>query len=176
MRNAVLFVLGLAGLSAGVMTGFALAEAPADNPADTPADAPLDDPRRPPIDRPPVEPGLPNVPITRTCEEIEETARGLVAEAQTCTEDVGCEILMVEELVGPENCVGAFQCGVAVSADLDRAAFLEVAAPLVVEKLECGECAQAACMPPAELITECIVGRCEIYPRQQPPTRVPESP
>lgn len=168
MRIAVPFVLGLAGLLAGITAGLAL--------AGDPADVPVEDQRRPPIDRPPLEPGLPNVPIARTCEEIEATARGLVAEAQTCTEDVGCELLSFAELVGPENCVGAFQCGTAVAADLDRAAFLEVAAPLVTEKIACGECAQAACVPPTSLMAVCVEGRCELRPRWQGPTRGAGSP
>lgn len=143
MRIAVL----LAPLVAALVTGIALA-------ADPPMDAPLPDV--------PVEPGLPNPPVTRVPSEIEADVRALVEEARACTDAVGCQIVNLDTLVGSNSCVAALQCETAVSADLDTAAFVAEVTPLVTEKKASGECAQASCRPPSELRAACVVGRCEI--------------
>jgi hypothetical protein len=149
MRNAVLLVL------VGALSGHALGGEPVERALPNPE-----------LGGPIAEPRVPTPqPGPRGCEAIEADARALLEEARTCSPEVGCAMLSFDQLVGPANCVAAFQCTAVVSGDLDRAAFLEAVAPLVVEKLACGECATAACMPPLELVAVCVRGRCEVQPR-----------
>jgi hypothetical protein len=149
MRNAVLLAL------VGALSGHALGGEPAERALPNPEQGgPIAEPRVPTP-----QPG------PRGCEAIEADARALLEEARACSPEVGCAMLSFDQLVGPANCVAAFQCSGTVSGDLDRAAFLEAVASLVVEKLACGECATAACMPPAELVPTCVQGRCELLQR-----------
>ncbi|MES2640520.1 MAG: hypothetical protein V4850_13590 [Myxococcota bacterium] len=105
--------------------------------------------------------------------DTEAEARALVEEHQVCTEDVGCELQSFEALLGPDTCLAAFQCSVALSADADLTAFQRAAEPLIAEQRASGACAMAACSPPSELRAACVSGRCELLPARANPQGAP---
>lgn len=113
--------------------------------------------------QPPVRPGLPNPPITRLCEDIEADARALVDSVGACT--TTCTLVSLETLAGPDSCTAALQCAAAVGEGFDGQQFGQVARALAEEKRACGECATAACMPPADLVALCVEGRCVLSPK-----------
>lgn len=104
----------------------------------------------------------PERPGPRDCAAIEADAARLLANAQVCSGT--CEVASFHALVG-DSCVGAFQCTTALPADVDLDAFAMAAKALDAEKRACGECAQAACVPPEELEARCVEGRCELTVR-----------
>ncbi|MFN7142664.1 MAG: hypothetical protein ACK4YP_02730 [Myxococcota bacterium] len=168
MRITVLLAALVAGIGlAGAQDTPATGDAPVQNRGDGPF----------PVELPNPSPGRPNVPITRACADIEADARALVDAARVCdvnTEN-GCEVVSLEELVQPDSCIAAFQCSAPLSPEIDRRAFVARAVQLEAEKLACGECAMAACQPPAELEAVCVEGLCELAPQgtQQPSRPVP---
>jgi hypothetical protein len=105
--------------------------------------------------------------------DLEAEARALLDEYQVCAEDVGCELHSFEALLGPDTCLAAFQCSVALSADADLFKFQRAAQALIEEQRASGACAMAACSPPSELRAACVSGRCEILPARANPQEAP---
>lgn len=115
-------------------------------------------------------PDEPERPAPRDCAAIEADARAMLENARLC--DGACEVVSMRALVG-DSCVAAFQCSAALPADVDHDAFVLAAQALDAEKRACGECAQAACVPPAELEARCVDGRCELARPDRPISRPP---
>ena len=114
---------------------------------------------------PPASP--PERPAPRDCAAIEADARALVEEARACSGR--CVVMSFHALVG-DACTAAFQCSVALPAELDLDAFAREARALDDETRACGECARAACVPPSELDARCVDGACTLVPRAAPRT------
>src|SRR5687767_1154717 len=104
------------------------------------------------------------------CEDVEDEARSLLSGAAACKVDSDCKVYEFSELA-PDSCVGAFQCSVALRADLQVSAFSTRARAISERKKDCGECVVAGCIAVDSVRAVCntSAGRCETSTVSIPP-------
>ena len=88
------------------------------------------------------------------CQDVEADARELVAKHAACEQDTDCKVVDFAT-VSPGSCVGAFQCALALRADVEQTAFTVLARGISDQKRECGECIMASCIAPETLRALC---------------------
>ena len=88
------------------------------------------------------------------CQDVEADARELVAKHAACEQDTDCKVVDFAT-VSPGSCVGAFQCALALRADVEQTAFALLAGSISDQKRECGECIMASCIAPETLRALC---------------------
>lgn len=99
------------------------------------------------------------------CGELRSEAKALMEEYGACSEGDTCVVVDMYDLVGPENCLGPFQCGQAVNAKT-RLGDLQERAVVIAEDYDtCSQCEQAGCANPATLQARCnaTTRQCETY-------------
>ena len=102
--------------------------------------------------------------LFRTCDDIQEEARALVQGRQTCSAGDGCVIVQMSDMAANGSCLGAFQCAVAVRADVDLNVFSAQATALNDDYDGCPMCVMAGCMNTQDLDACCDTdaGRCVV--------------
>lgn len=100
------------------------------------------------------------------CADLEDDARTLVDEAAACELGDTCELVLMGDLAGANNCLGPFQCARAFNAKVDLHELKVDAREIVDDYRDCGKCVQASCEDPSTLYAACDGerGRCELYP------------
>ncbi len=98
------------------------------------------------------------------CDQIQEDATALRAEAEACSEGDTCVVVSLYELTGDSNCLGAFQCHAAFRSDVDLEQLSTQATELADEFGGCNMCVMAGCMNMENASATCNAqsGKCEI--------------
>ena len=102
------------------------------------------------------------------CDQIKEDARDLKAKHAKCGAGDTCVLVDMYDVVGDNNCLGAFQCPAALNeAELDG--FADEAKDLAERFEHCNECAQAECAGTEGLEVYCDVdlGECATCPADE---------
>ena len=96
------------------------------------------------------------------CEHIKNEARELVDDQKRCSSEDTCIIVEYYDAVGPNNCLGPFQCF--ASLNENNLGDFEDEARSLAERFErCNECTMASCMDPDTVEPFCdeTTGMCD---------------
>ena len=99
------------------------------------------------------------------CDELRSQSKALLQEYAACSGDDACKLVDMYTLLGPENCLGAFQCSQALNSRVRDLEFQERALVVVEDYETCSQCEQASCPDPATTKARCnpTTRQCELY-------------
>ena len=102
--------------------------------------------------------------LLRTCDDMQDEARAMVAVQQACSAGDTCVIVQMSDIAGGNSCLGAFQCSIGIGSDVNVDAFSAEAKALSTDYSGCNMCVMAGCINTQDLKTCCDVdtGQCVV--------------
>jgi hypothetical protein len=102
--------------------------------------------------------------LLRTCDDMQDEARTMVAVRQACSTGDTCVIVQMSDITDGNNCLGAFQCSIGIRDDVDVDAFSAEAKALSSDYSRCNMCVMAGCVATQDLEACCDVdtGQCVV--------------